>query len=96
MSSWACDVVSTTTGMDSRSSSAFSSASTSSPLRRGGVRGAKVKPGGGARDLGIIAGLAQEVHGLLAVTNDVQVVAYLIVLEGLPGHQHVTRVVFDQ
>jgi hypothetical protein len=53
-----------------------------------------MRPGRGAP--GELAGLAQELQGLLAVAHDVQRAADLVLLECLPGHQHVGRVVLDQ
>ncbi|NCL78102.1 hypothetical protein AIIKEEIJ_05600 [Rhodococcus sp. YH1] len=44
----------------------------------------------------VLAALVQEVQRLLAVADDVQLVADLVVLEGLTGHQLVARVVLDQ
>src|SRR5215467_12064389 len=48
MSSSACDVVKMTTGMTRNSGSAFSSASTSRPSRRGRLRSSRIRPGRGA------------------------------------------------
>ena len=38
----------------------------------------------------------QELQRLLAVVYHVQLVAYLVMLERLAGHQHIARIVFDQ
>jgi hypothetical protein len=43
-----------------------------------------------------VIGAAQEPHGRLAVADDVQLQAQVMVLEGFPGQQHVSGVVFDQ
>src|SRR6266480_7803972 len=48
MSSSACDVVRITTGMTRNPGSAFSSASTSRPSRRGRLRSRRIRPGRGA------------------------------------------------
>src|SRR4051812_17260529 len=48
MSSSASDVVSTTTGMERRRSSALTSASTSRPSMRGRLRSSRIRPGLGA------------------------------------------------
>src|SRR5215831_4722729 len=48
MSSSACDVVRMTTGMTRNPGSAFSSASTSRPSRRGRFRSSRIRPGRGA------------------------------------------------
>src|SRR5262250_339635 len=48
MSSSACDVVRMTTGMTRSLGSAFSSASTSRPSRRGRLRSSRIRPGRGA------------------------------------------------
>src|SRR5262245_51041042 len=41
-------------------------------------------------------GVAQEAHRLLAISYDVQLQAKVMLLEGVPGQQHVAGVVLDQ
>jgi hypothetical protein len=43
-----------------------------------------------------VIGAAQEPHRLLTVADDVQLQAQVMVLEGVPGQQHVSEVVLDQ
>ncbi|GAA3408012.1 hypothetical protein GCM10018952_03560 [Streptosporangium vulgare] len=50
----------------------------------------------GPGHVGVVALLAQEGHGLLAVVDHVQLVADLVELERLPRQQDVARVVLDQ
>src|SRR3954451_8062710 len=50
----------------------------------------------GPRRVGVLALLAQELQRLLAVVDDVEAVADLVVLERLLGHQDVAVVVLDQ
>ena len=77
-----------------RSLSAFSSARTSRPLRRGRLRSSRIRPGPGRT--GEVAGPAQEAHRLLTVADHMQRAGHPGCLEGFPCHQHVPRIVLDQ
>src|SRR4029077_18323478 len=50
----------------------------------------------GARRVGVRAGPAQELQGLLARAHHVKPVLDLVILEGLPGHEDVAFVVLHQ
>src|ERR1043165_8606588 len=94
MSSAADDVVSTTIGMWQRSTSDLIFSNNCLPSYFGRFRSRRVRFRSAAPSQG--APPIQKVQAFLAVAGNVQVVLDLVVLEGFPGDELVTGIVFDQ
>src|ERR1043165_7565309 len=94
MSSAADDVVSTTIGMWQSSTSDLIFSNNCLPSYFGRFRSSRIRSG--ARRTFEGAAPIQKVQAFLAVAGNVQVVLDLVVLEGFPGDELVTGIVFDQ